>query len=257
MSYLDVAIVAAKRAGRIHKKYFQTDIQVDVKSSPFDLVTTADLEAEKEIVSSLKSAFADHNFLAEENKYPKTNSEFTWVIDPLDGTNNFAAGLPIFCVSIGLVRDGQILVGVIYDSTRDELFCAEKSKGAFLNGRRIRVSSKASLSESVLITGFYYDRGEEMSQTLENIRKFFLNPVTGLRRLGAAALDLAYIASGRASGFWEFCLSPWDFTAGKLMVEEAGGKVTDRLGKDVDISKKSYIVASNGKIHDQMLAILK
>ena len=216
MNYLDIAIFAAKEAGKIHRKYFQTDIQIETKSSSFDLLTIADIESEKVIISAIKNHFPEHNFLAEENKYEKTNSEFTWVIDPLDGTNNFVSRMPIFCSSIALACNNKIILGVVYDVMRDELFTAEKSKGAFLNGKPIRVSSMENLEKSLLITGFYYDRGDEMLKTLDNIRKFFLKPIMGFRRLGAAALDLCYIACGRASGFWEFELSPWDFAAGKL-----------------------------------------
>ncbi len=257
MDYLDLAIKAAKEAGRIHLKYFQTDIVIEKKSSSFDLLTIADIESEKAIVSVIKDNFSSHNILAEEAKYEKTDSEFTWIIDPLDGTNNFASRLPIFCVSIALAKKGEILLGVVYDPTRDEMFFAQKDKGAFLNGKPIQVTKLDTLKQALLITGFYYDRGKEMRRTLDDIQKFFTNQILGLRRLGAAALDLCYIASGRASGFWEFILSPWDFAAGKLLIEEAGGKVTDKEGGDFDIYKPSFIVASNAKIHDQMLAILR
>lgn len=257
MNYLDVAILAAREAGRIHLKYFQTDIRIETKSSSFDLLTIADVEAERAILSTIKKHYPGHNFLAEENKYPKTDSEFKWIIDPLDGTNNFASGLPIFCTSIALAKKDELILGVIYDATRDELFLAEKDKGAFLNGKPIRVTSQESLQNSILITGFYYDRGKHMERTLDNIRKFFIKRIRGLRRLGAAALDLCYIASGRASGFWEFTLSPWDFAAGKLLVEEAGGKVTNKKGEEVNPNNPSYIVASNAKIHEVMLSVLR
>ncbi|MCQ9205914.1 MAG: inositol monophosphatase [Omnitrophica bacterium] len=257
MNYLDVAISAANEAGKIHLKYFQTDIQIETKTTPFDLVTIADTESEQIIVGAIRKYFPEHNFLAEENNYEKTNSEFTWIIDPLDGTNNFASGLPIFCTSIALAKKDELILGVIYDATRDELFWAEKDKGSFLNGKPIRVTSQESLQDSILITGFYYDRGEYMERTLDNIRNFFTKRIRGLRRLGAAALDLCYIASGRASGFWEFRLSPWDFAAGKLLVEEAGGKVTNQKGEEVNPNNPSYIVASNAKIHQAMLSVLR
>jgi len=256
MNPLRVAIAAAKKAGKIHKKYFRSDIPVETKSSPFDLLTVADKEAEEVIVSMIKKNFPGHNFIAEEQSYEKTGSEYTWVIDPLDGTNNFACGLPIFCASVALMRSGEVEVGAIYDVLRNELFYAQKGRGAFLNGSRIRVSSADTLEKSLLITGFYYSRGEEMIQTLETIKRFFLRRIMGLRRLGAAALDLCYIASGRASGFWEFELSPWDFAAGKLIIEEAGGKVTGKTGEKISPTGKTFVVASNGKIHEQMLAVL-
>ena len=256
MDYIDVAVAAAKEAGKIHKKYFHADFKIETKSSPFDLLTIADTEAEKAIFAVIKGCFPEHNFLAEEQNYDKTDSEYTWIADPLDGTNNFACGMPIFCTSIALMHNNQVTVGVIYDVMRDELFCAQKNQGAFLNGERINVSAADSLDKSLLITGFYYSRGDEMIETLQTIKRFFLQRIVGLRRLGAAALDLCYIACGRASGFWEFELSPWDFAAGKLLIEEAGGKVTRKQGEKVITTNKSFIVASNGRIHDQMLSIL-
>ncbi|MFH0790995.1 MAG: inositol monophosphatase family protein [Candidatus Omnitrophota bacterium] len=256
MDYLDIAIKAARRAGSIHKKYFQTGFKVKTKSSTFDLLTTADTEAEKAAVCLIKKYFPGHNFLAEEYSYTKTDSEYTWIIDPLDGTNNFACGLPIFCASVALMRKNRVIAGAVYDVMRDELFYAEKDKGAFLNARPIRVNSVKSLKQSLLITGFYYSKGEEAFQTLEAIKRFFSEQILGLRRLGAAALDLCYVASGRAAGFWEFELSPWDFAAGKLIVEEAGGKVTGRHGERIPPAKKYFIVASNAQIHSRMLSII-
>ena len=256
MDYLTLATTAARKAGKIHLKYFQSDIKVEEKSSSFDLVTVADLESEKAITSLIKEQFPDHNIIAEENKYPETDSQFQWIIDPLDGTNNFACGLPIFCCSIALAKDSEVILGVVYDATRDEMFVAQKGKGAFLNEKKISVSSTDDLKRSILITGFYYSREGEMVDTLENIKNFFQVPVNGIRRLGAAALDLCYVGSARATGFWEFCLSPWDFAAGKLLVEEAGGKITDKQGNPIDIQNQSYIVASNSKIHEAMLSIL-
>ena len=256
MNYLDIAVKAAREAGKIHLKYFQSDILVEEKTSSFDLLTVADLESEKAVVSTIRENFPDHNFLAEESKYEKTDSQFSWIIDPLDGTNNFVCGLPIFCVSIALAKGDDLLLGVVYDPTRDELFHAQKTKGAFLNGKPIKVTQQETLKQSLLITGFYYDRGKQMQRTLVNIQEFFSNRIVGLRRLGAAALDLCYIASGRASGFWEFKLSPWDFAAGKLLIEEAGGRISDKKGGKLSLYEPSYVVASNGKIHDQMLAII-
>lgn len=255
-SFLGLAIRAAKAAGKIHKKYFNTALKVKTKSTSFDLVTVADVEAEQKAVSLIKKHFPAHNFLAEEHIYEKTPSEYTWVIDPLDGTNNFASGLPIFSVSIALVKNGEPLVGVIYDVTRNELFYAQRGSGAYLNGKRICVSGVKNLNQSLLITGFYYNRGKEMNEALGKIKRFLLKRIIGIRRLGSAALDLSYVAAGRASGFWEFKLSPWDFSAGILLVREAGGKVTGRFGEKITL-KESYIVASNGKIHNQMLGVLK
>lgn len=256
MSFIKVAQAAAREAGKIHKKYFSEDLKVETKSSPFDLLTIADKEAERVIVKLIKKYFPGHNFLGEEGSYAKTPSDYTWIIDPLDGTNNFACGLPIFCASIALAYKDSLIAAVVYDVTRNELFYAQKNKGAFLNGRRIRANSVEALEKALLITGFYYSRGEEMLLTLETIKRFFLRRIMGLRRLGAAALDLCYIACGRASGFWEFELSPWDFAAGKLLIEEAGGRITGKSGESVPLEEKYFIVASNGKIHQQMLEVI-
>lgn len=256
MNYLELAIKAAKIAGRIHQRYFQGKLKVEKKSSTFDLLTIADTEAEKAIVSLIKQHFPDHNIFAEEGSYEKTSSEYTWIIDPLDGTNNFISGLPIFCASVALSRKDKVIAGAIYDVMRNELFYAQKNKGAFLNGKRIKVNPTKTLKESLLITGFYYSRGKEMIETLEAIKRFFFKHILGLRRLGAAALDLCYVACGRAAGFWEFELNPWDFAVGKLLIEEAGGRVTGRYAEKVPLFKKYFIVASNGKIHNQMLEVI-
>lgn len=256
MSYLNVAVKAAKEAGKIHKKYFRSGFKVKTKSTSFDLLTIADTQAEKAVVSLIRRYFPGHNFLCEEYRYLKTGSEYTWIIDPLDGTNNFASGMPIFCASVALAHKDKVLAGAIYDVMRDEIFYAQKGKGAFLNGKRIRVNSVKRLKQSIIITGFYYNRSKEMFEALETIKRFLLKHILGLRRLGAAALDLCYVASGRAAGFWEFELSPWDFAAGKLIIEEAGGKVTGKRGEKVYPREKHFIVASNAKIHNQMLAVI-
>lgn len=256
MNYLDVAIKAARQAGKIHKKYFCSAFKVKTKSSSFDLLTTVDLEAEKAVVSLIRKYFPEHNFLAEENTYESTGSEYTWAIDPLDGTNNFVSGLPIFCASVALLRKNEVIAAAIYDVIRDELFYAQKNKGAFLNGKRLHVSSVDTFTRALLITGFYYSRGKEILETLDAIKRFLFKRVIGLRRLGSAALDLCFVASGRAAGYWEFELNPWDFAAGKLIVEEAGGKITDSRGNKVNPCKKSFIVSSNNKIHNQMLSVI-
>ncbi|NQT06263.1 MAG: inositol monophosphatase [Candidatus Omnitrophica bacterium] len=253
--FLNVAVKAAKAAGKIHLKYFDKDLKTKSKGRSFDLVTVADTETEKRIVSEIRSFFPDHNFLGEEDTYKKTGSKYTWIIDPLDGTNNFAHHVPIFCVSIALAKGDEVILGVIYDVTRNELFHTEKGKGAFLNKKRISVSSAENLRKAILITGFYYDRGDEMVMTLDTVKRFLELQVMGIRRFGAAALDLCNIACGRASGFWEFLLNPWDFAAGKLLVEEAGGRVTGPKGEDIGL-KPSFLIASNGKIHSKMLEII-
>jgi myo-inositol-1(or 4)-monophosphatase len=253
---LTTAMKAAREAARIHMKYFNKKIDVSYKSGYYDLVTRADVEAEERIVAVIKEKFPRHNILAEEKKYAETDSEFRWVIDPLDGTNNYAHSLPIFSVSIGVAKAGEVICGVIYDPTRNELFHAERGNGAFLNGKRINVSDASTLHEAIFCTGFYYNRGKPMQDTLKAINQFFQAGIVGIRRLGSAALDLCNLACGRIDGFWEYLLSPWDYTAGMLIVEEGGGKLTNYAGNKPGIAPSS-IVASNGKLHEIMLSILK
>jgi myo-inositol-1(or 4)-monophosphatase len=254
--YLDTAIKAAAEAAEIHKRYFNNNVNVRAKSSHFDLITRADLEAEQAIARIIKNEFPDHNIIGEENQYEQTSSPYSWIIDPLDGTNNFAHGLPIFSVSIALAKDNEAIIGLVLDPMRNELFKAVKGEGAFLHNKKINPSKNKTLKQSLLITGFYYDRSQAMKRTLDDIYHFFSEGIIGLRRLGSAALDLCYVACGRADGFWEFFLNPWDFAAGALILREAGGQITNFNGKDIGIDSTS-IVASNGCIHDQMLEVLK
>lgn len=252
---LKTAVIAAKKAGDIHLDYFNKEKTVSFKSAHYDMVTKADIESEKAITTVIKGVFPGHNILAEENKYDRTPSPYTWIIDPLDGTNNFVHGIPVFSVSIALAEKDTIIMGVVYDPTRDELFCAQKGDGAKRNDKPIRVTEAKSLSESILATGFYYNRGKEMERNLENIKSFFLSGIIGIRRMGSAALDLCNVACGRLDGFWEHHLSPWDFAAGIYIVEQAGGKVTDNRNEKVKIVP-SYIVSSNGRIHERILGIV-
>ena len=255
MEFKDVALKAAKEAGKIHLKYYGTKFKIGFKEKLQDKVTIADIESEKKIVSIIKKNF-DHNILAEEGKYKKVNSPYLWVIDPLDGTNNFSHNFPFFATSIALLKNGSVILGVVYDPLRNELFFAEKGKGATLNGKKIKVTSTTDLRESLLSTGFYYDRGIPMEKTLNDIKNFFLTGILGIRRSGSAALDLCFLACGRIDGFWEFKLSPWDFAAGKIIIEEAGGKFSGKNGEKKDLGA-GYVVASNSKIHKKILKIIK
>ena len=253
---LQVAVEAARAAGQIQKKHFHRQVSVSSKTTPFDLVSNVDLECEQAIVRIIRATFPGHNILSEESTYSRTASPYTWIIDPLDGTTNFLFGLPFFCTSIALAAGDTLTTGVIYDVLLDELFSARKGAGAFLNGQKISVADISELDKAMLITGFYYDRGETMRENLQVIRRFFEVPVMGLRRLGSAALDLCYVAAGRATGFWEFTLSPWDYAAGLILVEEAGGTVTDHEDRRIRFREKSYVVASNGRIHRAMLDVI-
>jgi len=252
---LQTAVKAAKIAADIHRRYFNKDSAVSSKSSHFDLVTRADIEAEQAIAKIIKTDYPDHNLIGEENQYEQSSSEYSWIIDPLDGTNNFAHGLPVFSVSIAVAKRGELLAGTVYDPLRDELFTAVSGGGAYLNSERISVSANKELTQSLLITGFYYDRSQAMKRTLDDIHAFFIRGIIGLRRFGSAALDLCYVACGRADGFWEFMLNPWDFAAGSLILREAGGTVTDKQGRRRGL-EPGYVVASNGLIHAQMLGVV-
>ena len=205
-SFLDTAIDAAKKAAEIHLQYFLKDIKVSSKSSHFDLVTIADIESEDSIVSTIKEKFPNHNILAEEKNYEKTDSEYLWIIDPLDGTNNFSHNIPVFSVSIALSFRENVVLGVVLDPTRKELFYAEKDHGAFLNGLPIHVSQTEKINNSILSTGFYYDRGDKMVRTLRDIENFLLKGIVGIRRFGSAALDSCNVAAGRGTGTGNLCL---------------------------------------------------
>lgn len=254
---LYIAIEAAKEAGKFLKKNLGKVRQIDLKSGQErNLVTEIDKKSEELIVNIIKKHYPNHDILAEESGSKHgSKSDYKWIIDPLDGTTNFTHGLPIFCVSIGLERKGEIILGVIYDPNFDELFTAEKGRGAFLNGRRLRVSTTKELKSSLLVTGFPYNINENPDHCIEHFVNFLLN-AQAIRRMGSAALDLAYVAAGRYDGFWEVNLNPWDMAAGVLLVKEAGGEITNFTGTDIDIYGKQ-IVASNRSIHKEMLEILK
>jgi myo-inositol-1(or 4)-monophosphatase len=272
--FLETAVTAAKKAADVHMSYFQKKMDISFKDTHYNMVTKADIEAEAVITGIIKETFHGHNILAEENKYEKTGSPYTWIIDPLDGTNNFAHGLPVFSVSIALAevhetpgkkekktnsrREKQmtLLAGVVYDPTRDELFYASRGNGAFLNNTPIHVSKASSLRESILGTGFYYSRDKALDTTLAHIRSFFTKGIIGIRRMGSAALDLCNVACGRLNGFWEHYLSTWDFAAGIIILEEAGGKATDLEEMPLPMAP-SYIVSSNGLIHQDMLVVVR
>ncbi len=252
---LECAIGAARAAGKMLLNKFETVHAVEKTKN--NLVTEADLECEEAIVEAVRKNFPRHLILAEERHTgADVLSDHLWIIDPLDGTNNYAHAIPHFCVSIAYAEAGKPLAGVVYDPVRNELFSSIKGKGAFLNGKRIEVSRTKNVSESIITTGFYYDRGKLMERTLESIHSLFKADIRGIRRLGSAALDLCWVACGRFDGYFEYRLSPWDFAAGMLLVREAGGRCCDREGRELELSSKS-VVASNGKIHDEFVRIVK
>ena len=253
---LNFAIQTARDAGHLLAERFGRALQISNKSE-LDLVTEADLASEKLIIERIKTNYPRHAILAEESGASAladgAASEWRWIIDPLDGTTNYAHGYPCFCVSIGLEHKGKLELGVIYDPVRDELFTAERGQGAALNGRRLQVSQTRTLNSALLCTGFPYDV-RERSEFARHFTNFIMN-AQAVRRDGSAALDLAYVACGRFDGFWEEGLHPWDVAAGVLMIEEAGGRVSDYDGAAFDIYS-APILASNGLVHEQMMRVL-
>lgn len=251
--HLDAAIVAARLAGAYQLEKFARPLDICMKGDK-DLVTEVDRASEKLIVDHLRSCFPDHDIVAEEGEYRQKNSPFRWIIDPVDGTTNYAHGFPWFCSSIALENEGELVAGVVYNPFYDELFSAVKGGGAWLNGQRIHVSPRAPLSSALLATGFPYDCATDPANNFDNFIAF-QKRARGIRRAGAAALDLACVAAGRLDGFWELKLKPWDVAAGVLLVTEAGGRVTTFDSSRYDVSN-DRIVASNGMIHDEMTALL-
>jgi myo-inositol-1(or 4)-monophosphatase len=249
-----IAVQAVLKAGEILKKNRGRIKKVDYKGK-INIVTEIDLLSEKTILEIIKKSFPDHSLLTEESKEQKTESIYKWIIDPLDGTTNYAHDFPSYCISIALEKEGKIILGVVYNPLLDELFTAEMGKGAFLNKRRIQVSSTKSLSKSFLATGFPYDIRESRVTNLDHFANFAVRSLA-IRRAGSAALDLCYLAMGRFDGFWELKLSPWDTAAATLLVKESGGKVTDFEGGKYSIYGK-HLLATNGKIHKQMIEVLK
>jgi myo-inositol-1(or 4)-monophosphatase len=250
--FLATAIDAAIRAGAIQRRYFRRSPEVH-KKGPIDLVTAADLEVEAEFRRLIASRFPGHSVLGEEGASGDVGrASHRWIVDPVDGTTNFAHGLAFFCVSIALEIDGRIEVGVVYDPVAGELFTAERGEGARLNGMPIRVTPCAVLSDALLCTGFPYNIRERLGRQVEMFAEF-LGAARAVRRLGSAALDLCYVAAGRLDGFWEEHLHPWDLAAGVLLVEEAGGRVTRFDGAPIDLAA-GEIVATNGALHAAMLA---
>jgi myo-inositol-1(or 4)-monophosphatase len=254
---LDFAIETAREAGRVLAERFgSASLKVQHKGD-IDLVTESDLAAERLIVGRIRNYYPRHDILAEESgtsaQEGTGQSEYKWIVDPLDGTTNYAHGYPCFCVSIALEEAGELVIGVIYDPTRDELFAAERGAGATLNGRRIRVSETSELNEALLCTGYPYDvRGRD--DFARHFTNFILN-AQGVRRDGSAALDLAYVACGRFDGFWEEGLRPWDVAAGAVLIKEAGGYVSRYDNSPLDIYAPP-IMASNGLIHEEMMRVL-
>ena len=254
------ASTIAREAGARLREYFAQGVETEYKGG-VDLVTVADRSSEKLIRERLAEAFPEHGIFGEEGTRDRLEAEFRWYVDPLDGTTNFAHGFPQFCVSLGLAHrpagiapgeDGTLVAAVIYDPLRDELFAAERGRGALLNGKPMRVSRTPELAEALTATGFP-SRKRHDNPNIHFYQEFTLRS-HGVRRAGSAALDLAYVAAGRLDGFWEFNLNPWDTAAGILLVEEAGGRVTGFAGQQFRLDSRE-ILASNGLIHGELLGL--
>lgn len=252
--YLAVATEAALRAGAIQKARYGTKLEIRHKGE-IDLVTEVDKASEDAILATIRARFPDHDFVTEETFIERTGSRFVWFIDPLDGTTNFAHAYPFFCSSIALARDGEIVAAAVYDPIKDELFTAERGAGAHMNGRRLRVTPTDDLVQSLLTTGFPYDFKIDLASSLRVFNRFMAH-ARAIRRDGAAALDLSYLAAGRIDGFWEERLKPWDVMAGGLLVEEAGGRMSRFDGSPMGLSADET-VASNGALHEAMLAVFR
>ncbi len=262
MVWVPKAAEIAREAGARLREFFAQGVETEYKGD-VDLVTVADRTAEKLIRGRLGEAFPEHGIYGEEGTRDRMDREFRWYVDPLDGTTNFAHGFPQFCVSLGLEQrpadlksgqDGTLVAAVIYDPLRDELFTAERGRGAELNGKPLRVSRTAELAESLVSTGFP-SRKRHLSPNIHFYQEFTLRS-HGVRRAGSAALDLAYVAAGRMEAFWEFNLNPWDTAAGILLVKEAGGRVTDFSGAHFRLDSRE-ILASNGLIHEELVKLFQ
>jgi myo-inositol-1(or 4)-monophosphatase len=251
-------ITISQEAGELIKESFGKNLEIEFKTNELNLVTEADKASEKLITDFIKKKYPSHGILAEEGSqvYPaKGGTEILWVIDPLDGTTNFAHGLPIFSVSIGLQKNGKTIAGVIYDINQNIIYAAELGSGASANDKKIKVSTNSNLAHGMLVTGFPYDVKKNPDKAFERFIAM-IKSSRAVRRLGSAAIDFCYVAKGVFDGFWEVHLHPWDICAGKLIVEEAGGLVTDFDGNKIDIYSKR-ILCSNGIIHNAMIKKLK
>ncbi|MBI1933785.1 MAG: inositol monophosphatase [Ignavibacteriales bacterium] len=252
---LDKIISVSKEAGEIIKNGFKSNISIEFKTDASNIVTNIDKASEKVITDFIKKEYPNHTIIAEETGLNEKNSEYKWIIDPLDGTTNFAHGLPIFSISIGVQKNEETIYGVIYDVMQDKVFSAEKGSGAFENNVKIKVSENSNLSESLLVTGFPYEVKNNYEEAIIHFTTF-LKKSRAVRRLGSAAIDFCFVANGVFDGFWESKLNSWDVCAGLILVEEAGGKISNYSGNPVTVNSPNFL-ATNGKVHSQMIEVLK
>jgi len=254
-TFMKVAVDAARQAGGLLEDNWQKAKTIEIKTDIVDLVTNVDKASDALITGILRSRFPDHQIIAEESAVSGKPGAYRWYIDPIDGTTNFAHSFPHFAVSIGLMHESRMIVGVVYDPIKDELFCATRGNGATLNNHPIHVSPTPTLDQSLVLTGFPYDRRKRSEYYLRFYQAFMMR-TQGVRRVGSASLDLCYVACGRADAFWEWRLHPWDTAAGSLIVEEAGGRMSSFTGQPFDISGEQTL-ASNGLLHQEALDVLR
>ena len=254
---MQVATLAAQAGAAVIEKYYRQGIQIRSKSpdESYNLVSDADVESEQAVVAAIRAAFPTHEIVGEEEAVGNIDAEHVWIVDPLDGTNNFAHRIPQFSVSIAYYRSGVAECGIVVNPIHGDWYWAERSLGAFHNGRRLAVSKEDTLQGAMVGVGFYYDRGKMMEATLAAIADFFRQNIHGIRRFGSAALDLCYVADGMFGTFFEYQLSPWDFAAGRLILEEAGGRITTGRGDSLPLTTIS-VLATNGLLHKDSLQIV-
>ena len=251
---LDKVLEITREAGELVREGFGKDFSIEYKTNESNLVTEIDKKSEALIVSYIKKNFPDHGILAEEGDVENTNAEYLWVIDPIDGTTNFAHGFPIFAVSVGLQKNGKTICGAVYHVMQNNMFFSELGSGSFCDAKRLTVAQNGNLRTSLLVTGFPYNIDENPDNAMEIFNAMVRNS-RGMRRLGSAALDVCYVAAGCFEGFWEVNLHPWDICAAQLILEEAGGLATDFNGKPASIYSGQYL-CSNGRVHQEMLALV-
>lgn len=248
-------IKAANEASKVVKEYISSGFQIDMKG-PANLVTEADIAAEKTIVSCIKKTFPDHNFLGEEQEKADVNSDNLWIIDPIDGTTNFAHSVPVVGISIAFSHKGQVLAGGVLNPFTDELYFALKNQGATLNDKKISVSYATEINQALVSTGFYYGLGPHLSSSLDIVKKLIELECHGIRRMGAASIDLCYVACGLFDAYFELKLNPWDYAAGMLIIREAGGKIVNMEGNDLELTD-SKLLCCNPKLLEKIYPIIK
>lgn len=250
-----IAIDAAMAGALQLVDAFRTDVDITVKGTA-NFVSSADLAAERAIVDTIREKCPDHAIISEESHSDRADAEHLWVIDPLDGTSNFLHCIPHFAVSIGYYHRGVGRVGVVCNPISGDWYVGAAHQGAWHNGQRMRVSTAQRLDQAMIAVGFYYDRGNMMQATLDTLADFYREEIHGMRRIGAAALDLAYVAAGQFEAFFEYRLSPWDYAAGAILLRESGGAITDCVGGGLPLDRSSGVCASNGALHERMLQTL-